>query len=103
MQDVQQKAAAPPHPHQPSSSLRHRSLLKDWIMLIKAHRKSFRRKGGSSTFNWKLWLKPNQRFRPITAELRFCWGRFGSRSGSGTQHFHSRIRSRQAFYDGLLI
>uniref|UniRef100_A0A3B4ZKR9 Tr-type G domain-containing protein n=1 Tax=Stegastes partitus TaxID=144197 RepID=A0A3B4ZKR9_9TELE len=27
------------------SALRHSSLLKDWLMLIKTHRKSFRRKG----------------------------------------------------------
>uniref|UniRef100_A0A3Q2VSE3 Tr-type G domain-containing protein n=1 Tax=Haplochromis burtoni TaxID=8153 RepID=A0A3Q2VSE3_HAPBU len=33
--------------HPGSSSLRHSSILKDWLMLIKTHRKSFRRKKNS--------------------------------------------------------
>lgn len=54
MQDVhrevasqQQRAAPSPLPpcHPAPSSLRQSSLLKDWLMLIKTHRKSFRRKG----------------------------------------------------------
>jgi len=49
VQDIQQQNVclpqrATPHPHPGSSSLRQSSILKDWLMLIKTHRKSFRRK-----------------------------------------------------------
>jgi len=43
-QDVCRQQRATPYPHPGSSSLRQSSLLKDWLMLIKTHRKSFRRK-----------------------------------------------------------
>ncbi|CAG5889736.1 unnamed protein product [Menidia menidia] len=45
--DVCRQQRATPSPvssHPGSSSLRHSSHLKDWLMLIKTHRKSFRRK-----------------------------------------------------------
>jgi len=47
-QDVCRQQRATPSslscPYPGSSSLWHSSLLKDWLMLIKTHRKSFRRK-----------------------------------------------------------
>lgn len=50
-------------------SLRHSSVIKDWLKMIKVHRKSFRRKRKACIFDGKLWIsqyKNNKKYETWT-------------------------------------